>query len=961
MFKKLKEKSYPEIKVVVKVFEHVETGALHYHTEYDTVHNAFSLHFKTLPQKANGVAHILEHSVLNGSEKYPVPGMFLKLSGRNFESQLNAVTKQDSTQYYFSAIDNTGFMNLLDVYLDATFFPLLKKEVFLQEGWSYKLSDPNNIHSSLQYSGVVLNEMKGAFSNSGFALLQEMLQKTSSGSIYANVSGGLPQEITDLTYEEFLAFHKENYHPSNATFFTYGSVPVEEIHAKFENNVLNKFTKKEIAQDNTKITPYAGQKHIGSHPGQSGVRYIKGFELPKFNSLEEKYLVDILLGVLNSGEHQLNNFFMQENIGVFSADLMTLPLGETPFIYFSFNMEENASEKVEKSLENYFSDIIQKDVSHETIDNLFDLIEIQVRQGQEASTNMGLVTINKYLQILGLGIDNPEGCHDISMIKNLKDKIKQPDFLKNLIIKMFVENKKTVNYTSFADPAYSMKILEDEQKKLKAKESQISLSERQEILEQMISLKKYQEKVVSNNLPKLNLKDIVVQYPSKEEFYEIDYGGLVVGMFERNTNGLYYNALHFPMIVSSMEDLYTTKLAVYLANNLNLKDKTLEETSSWKESSIQNLDISEKVVRNKDGFEGYYVLNSCGLSENVETIIEKELYFVNNISFEDKEYIAHLILDLWNSHTSSLNSQVFQIVQSEAVSNLSTYNKFLKSYNNDFYNDYLKYIVKMIENNDFSFISSLESAFNKVFENTPKVFLCSDLQTSEKSLQLFETKLLNLNNNVSNVDKLIFNIEEKQKNKVIDLELSVNYICATSPAENISSPDAGKLSVLANFLDTYLTSKIREQGGAYSAGAKYDPDGSFTLYSYQDPNTVKTLEVFARVKDYLLSNPINEDLLEVAKLTIIQGVNQPKTLIQKALAEWSRYLGKSEEYYRKQYIDSVLNTTANDLKEMVEKYFISENVNVVIATNKNTIEENFLTWEKVDVLGNNKLSKSLKI
>jgi Zn-dependent M16 (insulinase) family peptidase len=237
-FKKIRENNYPEMKMNVTVYEHVETGAQHYHTSYDTVQNSFNVAFTTLPENSNGLPHILEHSVLNGSEKFPMHGVFFAMQGRNFETFSNAMTGFETTQYPFSTIDKKGYFNLLSVYLDAVFFPKLEKEVFLQEGWRYAFKDPKDSTTPLEYSGVVYNEMKGAFTSPVSVAYVEMLKQAFANTQYENYAGGHPNAIPSLTYEDFVAFHKKYYHPTNAIFYTFGSIPVAEIHEKFQDKPI---------------------------------------------------------------------------------------------------------------------------------------------------------------------------------------------------------------------------------------------------------------------------------------------------------------------------------------------------------------------------------------------------------------------------------------------------------------------------------------------------------------------------------------------------------------------------------------------------------------------------------------------------------------------------------------------------------------------------------------------------
>jgi hypothetical protein len=207
---------------------HEPTLATHYHLYRDDPNNVFCIAFRTPPSDSTGVPHILEHTVLCGSKKYPVRDPFFKMLNRSMASYMNAWTASEHTAYPFCTANQQDYANLRDVYCDAVFNPHLSKMDFLQEGWRLEHADPANPDSQIQFKGVVYNEMKGALSDSESLFATRAQQRLFPGTIYGHVSGGDPPNIVDLTHEQLQEFHATHYHPSNALFYTYGNFPLEE-------------------------------------------------------------------------------------------------------------------------------------------------------------------------------------------------------------------------------------------------------------------------------------------------------------------------------------------------------------------------------------------------------------------------------------------------------------------------------------------------------------------------------------------------------------------------------------------------------------------------------------------------------------------------------------------------------------------------------------------------------------
>src|SRR5437899_8745122 len=225
---------------------HERTGARHIHIECPDDNNGFAVFFPTAPTDSTGVAHILEHVVLAGSQRFPVRDPFFSMTTRSLATFMNAFTRPDSTTYLFSTRNPKDYGNLLEVYLDATFFPKLSEDAFKQEGIRFEFEDPSDPKSGLRYKGVVFNEMKGALATPGAAIDRAIGKTLFQGLPYEHVSGGDPQDIPNLSWEQLRRFHGRYYHPSNARFYTYGDQSLDLTLRAIEDNALGRFQRADI-------------------------------------------------------------------------------------------------------------------------------------------------------------------------------------------------------------------------------------------------------------------------------------------------------------------------------------------------------------------------------------------------------------------------------------------------------------------------------------------------------------------------------------------------------------------------------------------------------------------------------------------------------------------------------------------------------------------------------------------
>src|SRR5216684_7840588 len=386
---------------------HERTGARHIHIECADDNNAFAVSFPTVPKDSTGVAHILEHVVLAGSRRFPVRDPFFSMTRRSLATFMNALTSSDSTTYPFSTRNAKDYMNLLLVYLDAAFFPLLEEDSFKQEGIRFEFENPADPKSGLRYKGVVFNEMKGAMATPQAAMQRNLGRTLFPGLTYANVSGGDPEHIPDLTWDHLRRFHAEHYHPSNAYFYTYGNQPLDRTLALIEEKALSQF--EPFAIDTTianvtrfskpvaSVEPYpAAAGEDNSRKGQALVGWVTVPAVDSFRLLAMRVLSEVLLG--NSGS-PLRKALIDSKLGSALADGSGFQddYKETVFGAGLKGIDIDDSEKVQRVVLDTLERLSQDGVDAAQVDATIHRLEFEKRERSNAGFPYALKVLFNFL------------------------------------------------------------------------------------------------------------------------------------------------------------------------------------------------------------------------------------------------------------------------------------------------------------------------------------------------------------------------------------------------------------------------------------------------------------------------------------------------------------------------------------------------------------------------------------
>ena len=636
-------------------FRHQRLGTVHYHIDCPDKNNAFAFNFTTLPDDDTGKPHILEHITLCGSEKYPVRDPFFNMLKRSLSTFMNAWTGPDFTSYPFSTTNETDFYNLLSVYAESTMKPNLNKNDFLQEGWRLEFEDPNDPTTPLQYKGVVYNEMKGVYENPKNIFVELMQKALLAGTPYENNSGGDPVAIPKLTYQQLKDFHAKNYHPSNASIFTYGDLSPLKHQEFLEENYFADFepgVRRTIENAPTIEAPVRLRrtKPVNVQTIEEGKDNTYGIGF-LCNTLGEDISDSLGLSILSYLMfHTPKSPFYVEFLEAGLAGGYCPGVGYESTLKnstFVIGFDDVSPEEVDDVLIKIYktlNQIAENGFEEKMIEGALHLIESNAKI---AKSNFGL---NLFMNLMGSV--NHESLETIKKSLEVTENIEEirakmgQDYFQNLVRKYFLKNERRVHLKVFPDPLYLDMKLKIEKRALEKISANLTEDDIERIVQEAKELKAEQESEQDLNvLPSLKVSDIAFE---EEKFFserdEID--GQEVFFFDKPTNGVSHIRIKMDLkdIDSSMVQ-YLSLLNRFFTQ-LGTKKNRYDEFSELVRLNIADFSFNvsyNSSYEDKDKMVAFAVLKISCLDSKLEKAVSLVTELLTKPDFGDGEHIANLV------------------------------------------------------------------------------------------------------------------------------------------------------------------------------------------------------------------------------------------------------------------------------------------------------------------------------
>ncbi len=943
---------------------HKKTGAKIVLLSNDDENKVFYIGFRTPPEDSTGVAHITEHSVLCGSRKYPVKDPFVELAKGSLNTFLNAMTYPDKTVYPVASCNDADFQNLIDVYLDAVFYPNTyeNESIFRQEGWHYEFDD----EGKLIINGVVYNEMKGVFSSPDDVLSREVMNSLYPDSIYGVESGGDPIYIPDLTYEQFLDFHRAYYHPSNSYIYLYGNMDMAEKLDYIDREYLSKFDKRKIDSEIKDQPAFKERKKVNvkcslaeGENARDNTFFALNYTYGEATDRELYLALSIIDYALITGTGApLKKALTEKGIGNEVYSVCENGIKQPFFSIIAKGVETSQEKEFIETVENVIEDIVKNGFDKKSLLAAIVKSEFKYREADFGHYPKGLMYGLKALD--SWLYDENKPFVNIEIL-DLYDKMKKnvdTGYFEKLLKAIFIDNSHSSLVVLTPELGLSEKKDAELADKVAAYQSSLSDSELSAIKEKFEKLRAFQEQVdTRENLEKLpllkrsDLKAEAEDFSNKE--FEID--GVKALRHDYNTNGISYLSLMF-CIDELPGDLYpylsilTSALGQIDTDKHNYTDLNNElNLVSGGCSVIKTAFPSEEDI---EKFRQFTCVNVKYLYQNAADVMGLVKEFLFESHLDDTVRLYEILAENRSQIQSSMISAGHSVALGRAFAGISTIDRIGEITSGiDFY----RFISDIVDNYD----SRKEVLVRKLKETALCVFRPENLFVDlicegEEGISSLRGQIGSLKDALytEEVRKERFRPELLKGSEGFMTAGQVQYVCRAGSFVTKGLKFTGALSVLKTIMGyNYLWENVRVKGGAYGCFSSFARSGLCAFVSYRDPNLEGTVKIYENAADAVANFEADERTMTKYVIGTFSGFDIPLTPSLKGARSLGAYMNGTTYEIIQRVRDEARNCTVEDIRKCADiiKAFMSDEKLVVVGSSAK-IKENSELFDHVENL-----------
>ncbi len=925
----------PEYKSKVDFYRHAKTGAELLSMQNADENKFFGVTFRTTPSDPTGVAHILEHAVLAGSEKYPLKEPFVELLKGSLATFVNALTFEDKTAYPVASQNLQDFYNLIDVYIDAVFHPLLLERIFVQEGWHYELDD---LDQPLRYKGVVFNEMKGSMANPDTVMLKEVLKSLFPDTPYAYESGGLAEAIPDLTYAQFIDFYKTNYHPGNARFFFYGDDP-PEVRLRMINEYLQGY-------DSPEENPAVPLQESFEEPSSFTIPYVvsEGDEtakslltlnwmLPENNDPElaiaYTLLAHILMGTPASalrraliesglGEEVIGSGY-DPSYGLFTS------LRQLFFTAGLRGVKTENTTKVEELILATLTALVDDGLDEAMIEASVNTIEFQLRENNFGSYPRGLILMIRALTTWLYDGDPFAPLDFVAPLEAIKSRLSagEPIF-ESMVRELILDNPHRTTVHLTPDPRLQAKQEEVERERLEKVRSSFTEDDLLGIIKSTKELKEFQEAPDSPEtlalLPTLKRSDLDAE-ERQIHLEESESSGVRILYHDLPTYGIAYVDLGFDLHALPLEYLPYVPLI----------GRAFTEMGTDEEDYIQ---LAQRIGRTTGGIHAetftsmicnhantatWLFLRGKATADHTADLLSIFEDILRGVCLDNPERFLQIVLETKAQMEAELAQLGHQVVYRRLQSGLHLAGWVDEQMNGVENLFHLRKLAEKIKTNWSDVLQTLETIRDLLINR--KGMVCSVTMEGHSWLSAkppIEAFLATLPSKELALHE--WTPKLSTENEGMTIPVGVNFVGKATDIYRLGHKMQGSYEAITGYLrTTWLWDTIRLQGGAYGAFSLFDNlSGVFAYLSYRDPNTLKTISAYDGSGDFLRTLQLSEQELTKSIIGAIGRRDQYMLPDAKGFTSLKRYLSGVTDEYRQRIRDEVLATNASDFASFGE-------------------------------------------
>lgn len=944
---------------------HKKTGleVVHLYNK-DDKENLCAFCFRTVPENSTGVPHIIEHSVLCGSEKYPVKDPFIHLENQSVKTYLNALTGCDRTLYPVSSVIEEDYFNLFSVYADSVFFPLLRKEAFWQEGHHLEKDDKGDY--SIQ--GVVYNEMKGCYSSFYQVASDYIHEGLLNGSIYTNDHGGNPLNISDLSYEQYLAFYKEHYRPDNCLLFLYGDIPTEKqldfIQENFLNRIEQRMEKDKNYYPSVEFTPLQKIKNTKCNPIVNPLRVEK--KAPSINSSNSDEDPSVIVA-WNFGEYKdsydlfiipiLCEILAYHDASPLAKKLLDSGLGRelsnlcgfdasSKYSTAAFGLDGVKKEDVDKVYDLIISEvqnIVDGQINQDDLDCALMDYNFSIKEIERIGGPFSISYLKKVVRAWTLG-QNP---FSYLFVNNLSDKIlhnikENPRYIQDMLKKYFLDNKQRGHFIITPSPDYAKEFQIKEEQKINQIKSQISDDLLKEETEKLRLFQLEDETDKLKCLPHIDAKTIKYEVPLiKPDFSLLEYDkdrSVPFVYSNENTNGIDYIKIAFPFDTLNVEDYPFIPFLSYVLTEIGWNNKKWDECSTivnkysggfgasqllGTSSKAPHSNIIKEMIEPYNLYDrDYFSVSAKMLHENIKPCAEFIYECISSPDFKDLKRIENLFNEYLADFESSISRYGHNFMSSRTSKTINR----VKAIEELFTGISGYFILKEYKNKIKFIANKLEKISKQIFSSGAIIHLICDSNSKDECFE--QVKVLSSKLNLKMPIKKSDNSVDEKIYKMVKLfdddsfeffskDVQVGFAACSTKCSSYGTRELVAEMVFSHwFSNSLLWEKIRTVCGAYGANASAESvDECFSIITYRDPNPMKSLSVIEECLKTASEKEFSEDEVNKAVTGCFGSELNPRTPKLNGIIGFNRILGcihHEDVLFR---VKTILTITPEDLHQ----------------------------------------------
>lgn len=910
------------------VMEHVKSGARLMYLDNDDDNKVFYIAFRTTPDNSKGVPHIMEHSTLCGSRKYPLKEPFVELAKGSLNTFLNAITWPDKTMYPIASRNDVDFHNLMDVYLDAVFYPncLKNPQILMQEGWHYELE---NKEAPLTYNGVVYNEMKGALSSPEAIMEDRAMEKLFPDTTYGVESGGDPEVIPTLSFREFTEFHRRFYHPSNSYIYLYGDMDIDKTLEYLDGEYLSAFDRRNVDSMVKTQAPFGKRISVTAPYGIAENEDTEGKAIHAlYNAFNDH------MSTMDSLAFRILNYVLIDMDGaplkqaVLDAGLGSDLSGSYGDSYKQpvWIVEVTGSE-VDK--QQAFADVVDstlrsialKGLDKDMLEAALNRTEFTARENDYQGRPKGLFYGVRAMDLWLYDRDPMEALRYIDDINTLRDNLKT-NYFENLLLRYVIKNPHQVLITMKLEKGLTEKMNRETAEKLAAFKSSLSDEQLDEIMASTKALKERQAsgetEEALETIPLLSRKDLK-RTVGEEVLEKENVSGMDHFHFDVHTNGITYLNLYFPLSGLTEEDIPYAILLSTLLRSLSTTKHSYGELARLSNAYTGGMSFAVNgygKVEDTNDYLPALTVRAKALTSKADKLLDLLGEVINHTLFTDTKRLKELILQEKSEWDMTAFSRGHSLVMTRLTSYFSRGGEFAEQSGLSYYY-FLADLARKFDGEKEKLVAKLEEVSRKIFTRSGLFFETIGEEEEKKAVLSNFALLVDDMEEGEKKEPRPFSFPSAEKNEAFRTSGKVQYVAKGGNFKSHGFAYTGALKVMETILRyEYLWKKVRVLGGAYGAFTQFLRDGTAILCSYRDPNLAETLKAYEDLPAYLENLTLSNREMTKYVIGTMAAAETQLTPSMKGERAMVHYLSGNTRESRMKIRDEVINCQVEDIRKL---------------------------------------------